>query len=100
MGFIEELKGDLVSLYEKLHGSALADDVARIVQKIEGTVASDVKADLPKLEEDVQTTAGDVKEDVVGLAQDVKADVEGTDTTAPAAEPESGAEGVSEASAS
>lgn len=93
--FLSSLKGDLVTIFDKLTGHPVADDVAGVVQKIEAVTEADVKADAPKLEGDVKTAADDVKTDAEGLVHDVAGAVEGE--TAPA-EPE-GAQGAPEAPA-
>lgn len=93
--FLNNIKADLIEVVGKLTGHPVADDVAQVVQKIEGVTEGDVKADEPELKADVDKAADDVKTDAEGLVHDVAGAVEGE--TTPAA-PEA-AESASEAPA-
>jgi hypothetical protein len=81
--FLNGIKTDLIGIFGKLTGHPVAEDVANVVQKIEGVTEGDVKADLPELKGDAEKAADDVKTDAQGLVHDVAGAVEGE--TAPAA---------------
>lgn len=86
--FLGGLKADLVTIFDKLSGHPVAEDVANVVQKIEGVTEGDVKADLPELKGDVEKAADDVKTDAQGLVHDVAGAVEGEATPAAPQAPE------------
>jgi hypothetical protein len=80
--FLNGIKADLIEVVGKLTGHPVADDVAQVVQKIEGVTEGDVEADAPELEKDVETAADDAKTDAEGLVHDVAGAVEGETTPA------------------
>lgn len=86
--FLAGLKADLVTIFDKLGGHPVAQDVAGVVQKIEGVTEGDAKADAPELKGDVEKTVDDVKTDAEGLVHDVAGAVEGEATPAAPQAPE------------